>query len=340
MSTWHHLVAPESLEHWFRHFTTRPPAAVHHIGSGALDGDKMVAALPKTATHVCIHSSHDSLRRDCEIADRLRGANLEVVAQSRLCVELGTDKARMKKYLANAGFHTPAGMSIDQRWVVKRRGGTEAIGMRFARSLPLVGPEELMEQFIDGEEFSVVLFAWRNRVITFPPVYKGPTRPDLLPPYRRPRVCPTPARLAQHDALLRAVARRLALAVSCQGWLEVEFAVNRSGEPVVFEFNPRVSGTMRISAMATEIPIFDLAERFDELDDDLQASRFGAEVPWTGDPIADPAADVFATSRLTTAAGSIAQLCGKLGELGIEPIPYWQPQTVSVSVEGGSSFEH
>jgi hypothetical protein len=321
---WHHVVAPASLRTWFEFFTTNTADQIHHVGEGdAYPGDLLGSLKEAGATHVAVHSSHSSLLRDCDIAGELRGAGMVVVAQNRGCAEIGLDKTRMKRFLESAGFSVPSSVSTDKRWVVKRCGGTEAAGMRLEREVPALEPGEFAEQFIDGDEFSVVLFAWGGRVITFPPVYKGPTRIDLIPPYRRPRVCPAPESFARHCQALRSVARGVAVAAGCEGWMEVEFVLTTAGEPVILEFNPRVSGTMRLSAMASRVPVFDLPHLMGSVPDDIRAVRYGAELPWRGSPIANPAADVFATSRMTAAADSIPELAAKIAGLGAAPVPYW-----------------
>jgi transketolase len=107
------------------------------------------------------------------------------------------------------------------------------------------------------------------------------------------------------------------------GWLEVEFVVDSRGLPWVLEINPRICGTMRLAAMCAEVALFDIPA-MRGLDGSLPAVRTGAEVPWHGAPIADPAQRIFATSRITIAARDSSCLRAKLDSLGIDLDAYTQ----------------
>jgi biotin carboxylase len=82
--------------------------------------------------------------------------------------------------------------------------------------------------------------------------------------------------------------------------MEVEFLVTDAGEVYVLEINPRVSGTLRIAAMACHIRVFDL---FDvKTHEDFQATRFALELPHDGRSPEAVHEDVVASSRLTVAS--------------------------------------
>jgi hypothetical protein len=68
---------------------------------------------------------------------------------------------------------------------------------------------------------------------------------------------------------------------------------------------------MRLAALATATPLFSL-HRHSAVHADLQASAFAGEVPYHGPAWSDPAAGVFATSRLTVAGPTLADVRGKL----------------------------
>ena len=141
-----------------------------------------------------------------------------------------------------------------------------------------------------------------------------------MPPWRRLRLCPCPGLTADVARALRRTTLRIADAAGCTGFVEVEYLATDSGELLVLEINPRVSGTMRISAMAAGVPLFGL-HRLTALRGDLPAIRHAAEVPYDGEPYCDPAAGVVATSRLTVAADDAASLDARLTELAgpVEP---------------------
>jgi transketolase len=102
-----------------------------------------------------------------------------------------------------------------------------------------------------------------------------------------------------------------------RGWLEVEFVVDCAGRPWVLEINPRICGTMRLAAMCAQVAVFDIPA-VETLDGPLPAVAVGAEVPWAGEPIADPRRHRFATSRLTICAADADELHAELTALGID----------------------
>jgi predicted ATP-grasp superfamily ATP-dependent carboligase len=99
-----------------------------------------------------------------------------------------------------------------------------------------------------------------RRTVTFPPVFKGGTTRELVPPWRRMRLCPDPWLSCESVVELQEVAVRVAEACDATGLGEVEMIVPDTGPPCVLEINPRVAGTMRISALATRVPILSTAD--------------------------------------------------------------------------------
>jgi hypothetical protein len=271
--------------------------------------------------NVVLYSSHDTLERDCLLAERLRGMGHAASSQSRTCVPLGRDKLRMKEFFDRHGFLSPAWARAggtdrlateDLPVVVKRRHGTQSLGMRLAR-LPhcALAADELCKLYLDGVEYSTLVYRGEGREVVFPPVWKGATSMELIPPWRRPRLCPSPGLAAETERRLRSISVEIARAADGQGYIEVEYLVTPAGAVHVLEINPRIAGTMRIAAMATAVPIFSIQGR-PELRGDLEAVRCAGEVPYSGPPFSDPENGVFATSRLTVSAGSVRQVREKL----------------------------
>jgi hypothetical protein len=308
-----YLVSPTSLGSWFDYFTDlRPADTVLHIGEGAEPDTARILA--EVDLHddpdVVIYSSHDTLGRDRWLADTLRLLNHRVFSQSHACSVLGSDKLLMKTFLDRNGFRTPEWIAAgnwpdtsDAYLVAKARNGTQSVGTRLVT--PADGPVpagEFAERYHEGTEFSVIVYRDEDRITTFPPVWKGRTSLNLVPPWRRLRLCPYPELTGPLAAELRETSVAIAQASDNQGYLEVEYLVNGDGVQVL-ELNPRVSGTMRLTAMATGVDIFSLHHRPD-LTGELPAIRWAAEVPYSGAHIALPEQGVFATSRLTVAADS------------------------------------
>ncbi|MEU8207354.1 hypothetical protein [Streptosporangium sp. NPDC049046] len=326
-----HAVAPASLESWFGHFVDLGPRdrVVFTGEDHRVDVAPLLDAIGETPrATVVFHSSHTTLGRDQLLAFRLRELGHGAECQSRLCASLGSDKILMKEFFdryrlvsppwARAGEPLPE-TGPDTPVVIKDRHGTQSVGTRLTRADECrLAPNELGELYVDGIEYSVLVYRDEHGTATFPPVWKGATSPDLVPPWRRLRLCPGPTLGGTWERKLRAVGKRLADLAEAHGYLEVEFLLTRTGEVHLLEINPRVSGTMRLAAMATRLPIFSLHAR-PELRDHLYAARFSGEIPYSGDPITDADGEVFATSRLTVAGESPQEVRAKLRELGTEP---------------------
>jgi hypothetical protein len=321
-----YLVAPDSLRSWFASFAALgphddvvftgeghqlPPALLPELGP---PGDRVVVFL----------SGHATLARDNAAADQLRRRGYRVIAQSARCAALGADKVAMKAFFDQCGLRSPAWASAgDPRrtdlpeglLVVKSRWGTQSVGIRLAsRADGRPAPDEYCEAYLDGVEYSVVVYRDEHGLAVFPPIWKGPTSPTLVPPWRRLRLCPFPGLTAGVEGLLRRTGRRIAEAVDCVGLMDIDCVLGDDGTVDVLEINPRVAGTLRISAMATGVPVFAMHKRPD-LRGDLAAVRHAAEVPFSGEPYIDPENNIFASSRLTVAASSPMRLWERLRQV-------------------------
>jgi carbamoylphosphate synthase large subunit len=316
-----HLVSPDSLRSWFAHFVTLGAGdQVRWLGEDpALTPDVtgQLLAATKGADLIVIHSSHHTLIRDVTLAGTLGAGGSRVMHQSPKAALLGTDKIAMKRIFDESGIPTPPwrhryrGPTVaefrrahDGPFVVKLRNGTEGRELRLRPSPdPDLSNFEFEEPFVDGVEYSVVIFRAPGRNITFPTIWKGATRRDLLPPYRRLRLCPAPDLSPERDAALRALSLRAAEVMDSDGFTEVELVVSADEEVYVIEVNPRIAGTMRMAALATDTLIFDLPGMHDVVGD-LASGSCSVEMPWLGEPWNDPQQRVYCTSRLTAAAAS------------------------------------
>jgi phosphoribosylamine-glycine ligase len=191
-----HLVSSSSVMDWFCHFCTAGPEQLHN-GNAAYDCRQILADLMRhKPSGLVLHSNHETLLRDLEVATALRDRGVTVVAQDRRCAILGLDKRATKAFFTWAGIPTPAGPESGSRraadlWIVKPRWGTEGVGTRLVHSTDLrdVGIKEVAERFIAGEEYSVSAFVDANRVVTLPVVHHGRVTTDLVPAHLRPRIC-------------------------------------------------------------------------------------------------------------------------------------------------------
>lgn len=319
-----YLVSPVSLESWFSYFVDEAAGdEVAFIGEQDEVDKCSIRMLLETqpASTIVVCSSHETLARDSALGDALRPYAARTIAPSATSVRVGGDKVEMKEFFDRRGFPSPGwARSADARAlgsddalvVVKRRDGTQSVGTRLARLGDCaLTDDELCELYVDGVEYSVVVYRDDEHELVFPPVWKGATSELLVPPWRRLRTCPDPRLQPEREQELRRLARAIAREADVQGHLEVEYLVTPAGEALVLELNPRVSGTMRIAALAARAPIFSL-HRLPPLVADLRAARCAAEVPYDGPAFADPEREVFATSRLTAAGRSFAEVRGKI----------------------------
>lgn len=321
-----HLVSPSSLESWFTHFVTFGDGdRIEWLGEHptlSVSADRQVCSHHADAHLTILHSSHATLIRDVALAKRLEDtAPRRLIRQSATAAVLGTDKLAMKRQLEAWSlpiipWRHPSDSVTSQQFaadhegpfVVKLRNGTEGRALRL-RPTPEVdlGDDEFEEPFVAGTEYSVVVLRVGDRQLTFPAIWKGPTRRDLLPPYRRLRLCPAPDLSADRDDELRVLSLRAATALASEGFAEVELIIDLEGHARVIEVNPRIAGTMRMAALACDQRIFDLPAE-DAARGHLSAQRRVVELPCQGKPWNDPAQLIYCTSRLTAAADSWGEL--------------------------------
>ncbi|MEU0386899.1 ATP-grasp domain-containing protein [Streptomyces chartreusis] len=265
---------------------------------------------------IVFHSAHGTLERDAQATELVGAAGVPVFGPSVRAARLGRDKVLLRRAMSAGGIRTtPEAVSGGDTHVVKLRCGTQGQGTRLVHGLPELSADEYAERFVAGDEYSVNVFASAaGSTVTLPPVWKGVTQLDLLPPYRRRRVC-APGRIPVGlDATLRAMAVRAALALGGTGFSETEFVVPPEGPPMVLEVNPRISGTLRISAMAAQAPLLDLFTGA-AVSADFAAVRAAVEEPYDGAPIHDPGRGVFATSRITVDGDTEHEASARLDSL-------------------------
>ncbi|MEW1860526.1 orotidine-5'-phosphate decarboxylase [Streptomyces sp. NPDC088194] len=316
-----HVVAPGSLLAWLPYFVADPGGLdqVVHAGTGPdLASEEARDALRGTdADLVVFHSSHETLLRDSALADELRAQGRTVLAQSARAARLGVDKFAMRGLLDEEGLSTlpwwpgdrpPPAPAGDTPVVVKSRFGTQSEGIRLdLAGAAAAGPDEFCESYADGTEYSVLVYRDAAGAAVLPPVWKGATSRHLVPPWRRLRLCPDPFGGSALDRVLREYGLRTAVAAGSIGWAEAELLVTAEGTVHVLEINPRVSGTLRIAALAAGLPVFDMHRR-PGARGDLPAHGVAAELPYSGPSFADPERGVFATSRLTAVAPTYGEL--------------------------------
>ena len=314
-----YCVAPKSLRLWFSAFAdlaqpdrvlhigeTRPLAASLEQEMGFRDGERQ---------HIVIYSSHASLVRDVDLSGRLIARGVSVASQTPEAAALGVDKVAFKETLHRIGVATPRWgdpQTLDSAQpgiLLKRRNVTQSHGIHWYKGVvPRCPGQWYWEDYVLGCEYSVIAFVDIAGATLFPIIWKGDTRQDLLPPWQRPRICPDPRLSGTLAVRLLSAATAVLNSVRCWGFVEFEFIVDRTGNVQLIEINPRVCGTMRLAAMACDIKIFSLPACPTNRPNFVAPTRHALELPYDGVPFVADDLRVVASSRITFAADTPAEL--------------------------------
>jgi ATP-grasp domain len=341
-----HLLSPTSVEAWFRYFVTLGTHdEVAFLGENTAISDSALAhvlALHTRSRSTHIHSSHHSLSRDVALGEYLSVHNPVVTYQTPFAASVGLDKLVMKRVLDDQGLPSVpwrcAGQDILSSaggpFVIKRRHGTECRDVRLAlRPTPELSDDEFEEPFISGVEYSVVVYRAPGRCVTLPVVWKGPTNIDLVPPFRRLRMCPAPSLTQGEDLYLRRLSAAVVESIDSVGFAEVELIVDSVGTTQVIEINPRVAGTLRISAVAANVNAFDIPSQV-SLPSDLPALRCAAEFPASEPRRSEPDQLIFATSRVTVGGRGWSDVMATVERASAETDPLWR-RHIEVALKTG-----
>jgi biotin carboxylase len=285
-------------------------------------------------------SRHDSLRRDLCFAGPLTRMGLRsLVCQPEAVVALAMDKRAMARRAAQIrGLHAIPELTPEaarQRLaagetpavVAKRSDGTEGQGMQIflrADDLTTTGTRlyeggYLLQPFVAGDEFSVNMVWHAGRCNVYAPVYKGPVSSHGVHPTRRKRLCP-----ADVDGNLLELCIEYMRPFEPEGPVELEF-IRRRGEYFLLDVNPRVSATLRMTAVASDSnPFADLiaaAVGAEPLGRMVPASRHAMEWPLGSGVSAERRAelatrdDLWISTRVTLAAPDEETLSRRAAEL-------------------------
>jgi carbamoyl-phosphate synthase large subunit len=287
---------------------------------------------PEKTDAIVFLSRHETLRRDLADGEALKGRGVGVVCQPSALVALAMDKRAMARRAAEVEGLLPvpeftpaeAARALRERSarmiVAKPDAGTEGRGMHVFRrpgelastAIRLHEGGYLLQPFIPGEEYSLNMVLHHGRCNHYPVVTKGRVR--RAHPSERSRRCPTP------------VPRRLLTA--CEEYLRpfrpsgpVEMEVIRSGDRFyLLDVNPRVSATLRLSAVAAASnPFSDLiaaALHIAPLGRVVPSLRPAMEWPTPPGVRIEPAKDTWVSTRITIAADDEEELERRARELG------------------------
>lgn len=303
------------------------------------------AAIGFRADAVVFLSHHDSLRRDGCFIDPLASAGVRsVVCQPAALVGLGMDKSAMARAAEAVRGLTPipeltpseaASVLADgtvRAVVAKRREGTAGDGLAILGSTPdageragrLVEEGHLLQPFIEGQEYSLNMVWRKGRCNAYPIVGKGATDPLGEHPSSRARTCPASGLEPRDVSGLVTAAVDYLRPLGPSGPVEMEFI--RAGDTVyLLEINPRISATLRMSAVVGgSNPFTDLfaaACDLDPLGRTVPSTRHACE--WAAPPGLEHArrrelesrGDVWVSTRVTVTAHDPDALARRAAEV-------------------------
>ncbi len=290
-------------------------------------------------------SRHDTLRQDTGLAGALATAHVSaIVCQPKAMVKLGLSKRLMARRAAVIeGMHpipemTPAdaakylGARPGRIVVAKPNDGTEGVGLKLfreARDLTTTGTRlyeggYVLQPFLAGDEFSINMVWHNRRANIYPPVAKGRVDTRATHPIYRTRTCPAGLRRDPAWPGLAESCLRYLDAFKPSGLVEVEF-IRRRGRFFLLDVNPRLSATLRLTAVASGTnPLTDLiaaACGVGELGYAVRTRRHAIEWPLTHsiepgvrDRLTERA-DVWVSTRITLAAPDEATLAARAAEV-------------------------
>jgi hypothetical protein len=276
----------------------------------------VLATIDRTAEDAVIFvlSEHETLARDAALVAALRAQGRTVIGTGHDEARFELDKISAKRLFVECGIPTPTWYEgppsgAHDRLLYKSASSTAGHGIHWHDDASRPARNGYYEEFVRGDEYSLVLLVSEKGMYFLPPVWKGATNVGLVPPYKRLRMCGMGVVEAQTHVAMIVEALKLAgrcFALPCIA--EIEFVLDEDRGLKVLEVNPRIAGTTRMSSLAAGRPFLDLCIGLGH-QSVIHASRLVAEFPVTRD--GDRAClgpDMFATSRLTIAGSSIDDL--------------------------------
>lgn len=127
-------------------------------------------------------------------------------------------------------------------------------GLQIATSsseIPETGYPLLLEEYVQGPEFSVEVLNYQGRTLPLLPIYKGKTNFEGLHPMERVKLAPAPLKPLQ-AAKLRQLAAQVVKKLNLQPTADIDFVWSQSG-PQILEINPRFGGVTALSMVSSGI---------------------------------------------------------------------------------------
>lgn len=256
---------------------------------------------------VIIISSHESLEKDWSLSESFKRIGIRVNCQSLIACYIGTNKIKMKELFSVNNIPTTDWnielTSAFSKYVVKRINGTMGIGMRCYDVINGISLDnEFVELFEDGLEFSLNMYSdTRGNCVVYPPVCKGRTSETVIHPYKKIRYCCNFEMYEKYIQQMVEISQQVGKLIDNVGFMEAEFILNDKHQVKLLEVNPRVSGTLRMSSIASQNMCFDMLLNNNRKDYKaiLKCISPTLEIPYYGDAKVDRNKDIICTSRAT-----------------------------------------
>jgi uncharacterized protein YjeT (DUF2065 family) len=261
-----------------------------------------------------------TMSRDAALVSELRESGYTVVGTGPQEAIFELDKIAAKRAIDDCDLPTPRWSETPlpgEQLLFKSAAGTAGLGVRWhdgTTSVPGQG-RGYYEAFTQGVEYSLIMLVGEQGPFFLPPVWKGATRADLLPPYKRLRLCGVGVVDVGIVRQLVNAARRLSARCFRHPCIaEIEFVRNADGRFDILEVNPRIAGTTRMAALAAQVPFLDFCMSRTK-GSVIQPGRVVAEFPIVAEGDRNIlSSTLYATSRLTIAGRSGAEILATLND--------------------------
>ena len=254
--------------------------------------DIIMWVLKNKFRRVVLLTNQSGLKRDLIIGSGLRKKGVNVVTQSKKATYIGSDKIKMKYFLQENNFPTPKFKvvnSIMDAVNFAKRIGYPAIlkvaNLSEGRMMSLIQSDSdietyfyeqaiskpvIMEEFILGREVSTIVYHNFGKPLVFPVVYKPKTDYLIKRHSIRTRVYMSPHKeIKPLEKTIQQMALRLSIAIDNESLLGLDIVISNN-TIYILEFNSRITETLRMSMILTNVNVLKLMSQGIAIDSNLE----------------------------------------------------------------------
>ena len=197
-------------------------------------------------------------------------STLTYIGPSRKAAEICYSKSKTKEIFRRLNINTPKYLLVDTDieleqinsfkfpLVRKEDNGWSGYKMNYYLSTQEfidkkseITYPSVIEEYIDGEEYSINLLRWNDSVSVFPTIYKGETS-LYSHPLGKARIVPCQIDSKVEEEMIQ-IAKKLANKVDINGWIDFDFIYSKITKQIyILEINSRFSGSTRLINKCTE----------------------------------------------------------------------------------------